>query len=120
MPTTQQEFKDLAEELVSDEFADFFPLRTFSQLGNYNPITETYDTTTEQVNCMREEYNASQFGNDLVQVGDFKLLARVDAFSLIDPRTDNVKVDVDGQECQVIRAEKDPADAMWTVQLRES
>ena len=121
MAVTKQQFKDLAQRLAGDTFADFFPLRTFTAPAtNYDPITgaET-GGATEQVNCVRMDYNESQFDGQAIQRNDFKLLARVDAFSTVDPSVDGVTVDVDGVECQVVQVMKDAANAMYTMQVRK-
>lgn len=125
MPTTKAEFQDVASELFTDEFADFAPLRDFTKPasgGTYDPVTETTTggnpPVTESIPCIREDYNASQYDGVQIQIGDFKLLAQVSSFDAITPRTDGVTVDVDGTECQIVSAQKDAADAVWTMQVR--
>lgn len=125
MATTKAEFQAVAAELFNDEFADFAPARTFTKPGSggtYDPVTETTTGGTPAVNesipCIREDYRASQYDGVQIQVGDFKLLAQVSSFVAITPRTDGVTVDVDGVTCQIVSAEKDAADAVWTMQVR--
>ena len=125
MPTLKSEFVDLAAELFGDEFADFAQSCNFTKTyndGAYDPVTETTTGGTppvvEAIDCIRTEYNASQYDGVNIQIGDFKLLAQVAQFSAITPRADNVTVNVDGFECQIVTAEKDPADAVWTIQVR--
>jgi len=125
MPTTKAEFQAVAAELFNEEFADFAPKRAFTKPasgGTYDPVTETITggtpAVTEQIPCIREDYRAGQYDGVQIQIGDFKLLAQVSSFDAITPRTDGVTVDVDGVACQVITAEKDAADAVWTMQVR--
>lgn len=117
MPTTKQEFKDVASELFA-EFSDFAPLRTFKRVGSYDPLTGTVSSVMESIPAIREDYRDTQFNGLSVMVGDFKLLAQASSFNTLSPRTDGVTVDVDGVECQIVSAEKDAADAVWTIQVR--
>lgn len=40
MATTKQEFVELADELINDEFADFRNPLVISKDGSYNPVTD--------------------------------------------------------------------------------
>lgn len=117
MATTKLEFQDLADELFNDEFADFLVPCDFLKKGVFNPSGSEPDIE-DTVNCIIEDYNASQFNGVQIQVNDFKLLARPQEFTTLTPRTDNLKVTVEGQVCTVISAEQDPANAVWVIQVR--
>ncbi len=115
---TRASFQSLAESLQTT-FADFFIDRTFTAPSSYDPVTDTVTAgATETVSAVRMDYDASQVDGQIIQKLDFKLLALVNDFSAVDPRVDGVKVDVDGTGCQVINAEKDAAEAVWTLQVR--
>lgn len=59
MATTKQEFKDLANELINDEFADFRQALALTHGGSYNPVTEAYTGATVTT------YQAIKFGVDI-------------------------------------------------------
>lgn len=125
MPTLKSEFTELASELIGDEFADFATERTFTKHatgGTYNPVTETQTGGTpeqaQSIPAIREEYTERQFDGQQIKTGDFKLLAEVAEFTSFQPDTEGVTVAVDGIDCQVVRASKDPADAVYTLQVR--
>jgi hypothetical protein len=119
MATTKAEFLELADDLIDDEFAEFFTSRDFTLKSGYDPMTGGYSSTiTLPVLAARIEYDTMQVDGSLIQVGDFQLLAKVSEFTTLQPRTDGLQVDVDGVLCQVIRATKDPADAAWIMQVR--
>jgi hypothetical protein len=118
MPTTKSEFQDLAAEL-KEEFQDFFIARTFTAPGGYDPVTEVQvPGAAESVECLREDYTAGQIDGQSIQKNDFKLLAVAADFSVIHPKTDGLKVNVDGKVCSVVNANLDAADAVWTLQVR--
>jgi len=118
MATTKLEFQELADELINGEFADFRVACEFVKKGGFTPPDTIIPDTTDTVNCIIEDYNASQFNGVQIQVNDFKLLARPQEFTTLTPRTDNLKVTVQGQVCTVISSEQDPANAVWVIQVR--
>lgn len=118
MPTTQAEFKAVASELKV-EFSDFFKPVVFSLAGSYSPSTGNSLATTETVDVMREEYKQSQIDGQTIQSNDFMLLALVSDFNVIEPKTGGLKVSVDGLDCSVVKASKDAANAVWTIQVRQ-
>ncbi|MGB1297281.1 MAG: hypothetical protein ACPG8A_03350 [Psychrobium sp.] len=118
MATLKSEFQDLANELIDDEFADFFPVRAFEKAGAYDPLSGSSAPTIDSVPCARMEFNESQFNGESIKVGDFKLLAKNSAFSTLVPSSANITVDVDGLKCEVVRASLDAANAVWTMQVR--
>ena len=121
MSVTKQKFVDLAAKLARQTFADFFKRRFFIRPESKNPVTGnvTADEIIESINCVRIDYKANQVDGQVIQAGDFQLLAEVSEFSLLNPETNGVVVYIDGVFCQIINAEKDAADATWIIQLRE-
>jgi len=60
MATTKQEFKDLAGDLINDEFADFRQALVITSGGTYNPVTESYTGATQRT------YQAIKFAVDMI------------------------------------------------------
>jgi hypothetical protein len=60
MATTKQEFKDLADELINDEFADFRQVLIITSGGTYNPVTEACTGATNRT------YQAIKFSVDMI------------------------------------------------------
>ncbi|HAD31527.1 MAG: hypothetical protein CL578_22400 [Alteromonadaceae bacterium] len=115
---TRADFQGIAAD-IKTTFSDFFLPRVFTLPGAVDPITEQETGgATETVDAVREEYQARQIDGQAIQSRDFKLLALVNNFTEINPKTDGLKVNVDGVDCQVVRAEKDAADAVWIIQVR--
>ena len=123
MATTQVEFKELADEL-KEEFQDFFISRQFAILGEVDQLSGVKQpSVTGNVEALREEYDIRQKDNQLISMNDFKLLLLnsdwVAAFPAdITPMTNGLMVNVDGNVCNVISAEADPATATWILQVR--
>lgn len=121
MSVTKQKFVDLAAKLARQTFSDFFVERPFTVPEIKNPVTGvvTQPAVTEQVYCVRIDYQARQVDGQVIQVGDFQLIAEVARFQVINPKTNGVRVTVGGIECQIVNAEKDAADAAWVLQVRQ-
>lgn len=116
---TKATFQTLAANLEADAFADFFDARTFSNPDFTHPVTGVVTAgTSESVGAVRIDYTAEQFQNQQIQARDFQLLARVQAFSAVDPKVTGTTVLVDSIECQIVTAQKDAAEAVWTFQVR--
>lgn len=119
MATTKSEFVTVADDLF-EEFSDFIQQCVFSLPGSVDQVAgQTNPALNETVGCIREDYQASQVDGSQIQRGDFKLLAKVSGFDAIAPRTDGLTVTVDSIICQVITAQRDAADAVWTLQVRK-
>ena len=118
MAVNKAKFKNVALKLRV-KFDDFFEPYVFEIQGDYDPLTSSYTNgVTQTVDCLREEFQASQFDGQLIQNGDFKLLALYDDFQAIAPRTDGLKVTVGGKLCTVIKVSPDAANAMYTIHVR--
>lgn len=123
--TTRAKFQGVADKLFT-KFADVLKMAAFSVPGaggTLDPITGVITGGSAPVDSMalvlREEYTAREVDGQKIQVNDFKLLVRVQELTL-DPRTDSATVTVlnDGT-CNIITANKDAADAVWTLQVRK-
>jgi hypothetical protein len=120
MSVTRQQFQAVAANLAQEVFADFFIDRVFTIAGGTNPITGApISGTTFTVPMVRDDYNAAEFQSQPIEVGDFKLLGEVAAFGNNNPKANGLQVNVDGVQCRVINARKDPADAVWELQVRK-
>ena len=114
MTTTRQEFKDLANELVNDEFADFRRLLTITEGGTYDPITETATGATEtSYQAIRQKLTYKEYQLQAIQVTDFAVVYT----SAVKPSVSATAV-YDGVPCQIIIADFDGADATVRLILR--
>lgn len=118
MTTTKQEFKDLATELIDDEFADFKRAIVITRAGAWDPITETNAAgLTFTTGAIRTALKDSQFQNQLIKVGDYNCVFNNDALVTFEPTvTDSCTYD--GVACQIIDAKVDGADATVKLVLR--
>lgn len=115
---TRKKFQDVAKKIKA-KFADFFISREFSLDGGFDPLTRLpASTVTDNVECLREEYEQAQVDGQKIQGDDFKLLALPSDFSTLTPNTSGLKVTVEGKSCEVIEASIDAASAMWIIQVR--
>lgn len=122
--TTRAKFQGIADKLFT-KFADLVKPAVFTKPGTggtLDPITGIVTggtaAVTANAGAIREDYTAREVDGQKIQVNDFKLLVRVQELTL-DPRTDSVTVSVDGDTCNIITANKDAADAVWTLQVRK-
>lgn len=116
---TKATFVTLANKLATTTFLNFFDSRTFAEPDTTNPITGVVVVgASEIIPAVRIEYLQTQYNGAQIKVGDFQLMARVAEFSAVSPKTSGVTVMVEGVKCQVVSAEKDAAEAMWTMQVR--
>ena len=92
----------------------------------YRVRTSTYDPATGRTtpsdadypitNCIRIDYEADEVDNAAVKPKDFKLMIPVDDLTPT-PEIDHLVV-IDSVEHNVVDFNKDPADAVWTIQVR--
>lgn len=114
MTTTRQEFKDLADELVNDEFADFRRLLTITGGGTYDPITETTTgATTSSYQAIRQKLSYREYQLQAIQVTDFAVVYT----STVKPSVSATAV-YDGIPCQIVSSDFDGADATVRLILR--
>lgn len=114
MTTTRQEFKDLANELVNDEFADFRRLLTITEGGAYDPVTETTTgATTASHQAIRQKLSYREYQLQAIQVTDFAVVYT----STVKPSVSATAV-YDGVPCQIISSDFDGADAIVRLILR--
>lgn len=119
MATFPEEFIDLADELINDEFAAFKRPIKFSLVGSYNPVTGvTTEPTVDDVNGIRLEYRADQIDDNRIQANDYMLVIKATEFSNLTPAVTGVKVELDGRTINLVHAAIDAANAVWTLQVR--
>lgn len=114
MTTTRQEFKDLANELVNDEFADFRRLLTITEGGTYDPTTETTTGATEtSYQAIRQKLSYREYQLQSIQVTDFAVVYT----STVKPPV-SATAEYDGVPCQIVSSDFDGADATVRLILR--
>lgn len=80
--------------------------------GVVTPNTTNYAMTQ----VIREDYKADEIDGSAIQMNDVKLLIPVDDLTPI-PQIDDY-VTMDSRQWNVVSKHKDPADALWTLQIR--
>lgn len=119
MATTKAEFKQLADELINGEFADFFSNRVFTVPGVKNPITGVVTGgVSKSISCLRADYKADQIDGLIIRSIDFKLVLLHKNVTGININAANLRVMVEGKSCLVINVSLDAADAVYTLQVR--
>ena len=120
MALTKVKFKGVASRLMSKaKDGQLVVSCVFGTKGEYNPVTATYASgSSETVQCVREDYQAQSVDGQHILAGDYKLIALVDDFSTIVPRPDNVTLTVAGVNARIVQVQKDAADAVYMLQVR--
>ncbi len=114
MTTTRQEFKDLANGLINDEFADFRRSLVITEGGTYDPATETITgATTTNHQAIRQRLSYSEYQLQDIQVTDFAAVYTSTAKPSV-----SATAFFDGKQCQIISASFDAADAAVRLILR--
>lgn len=114
MTTTRQEFKDLANELVNDEFADFRRLLTITEGGTYDPVSETTTGATEtSYQAIRQKLTYKEYQLQAIQITDFAVIYT----SAVKPSVSATAI-YDGAPCQIVSSSFDGADATVRLILR--
>ena len=114
MTTTRQEFKDLANELINDEFADFRRTLTITEGGSYDPTTETVTgATTASYQAIRQKLTFKEYQLQAIQVTDFAVVYT----STVKPLVSATCV-YDGSPCHIVSSTFDGADAAVRLILR--
>ena len=115
MATTKAEFQDLAAELIDGEFADFRRAIVITQLGVFDPITETFTGgASVTVQAIRQQLKFTEYQRQDIQVTDFAVVYTATGAA---PSV-NQQVTYDGKACQVIDVMQDAADAAIKLILR--
>lgn len=93
----------------------------------YRVKTSSYNTSTGKVtishtdyvitNCIRVYFTAKEIDGLAIKPEDFKLLIPVDDLP-VTPKIDDYVL-IDSKNHNIIHYEKDPADAVWTIQVRK-
>lgn len=87
--------------------------------SSYDPstgVTTPNTTDYSMTNVIREDYEAEEIDGLAIQTNDVKLLIPVDDLTPI-PQIDDY-VTMDSKQWNVVNKHKDPADALWTLQIR--
>lgn len=120
MATTKQEFKDLAAELIDDEFAEFRRSLVFTVVtgGLYDPVTETESgatTTTYTYEAIPKPVDIKEWQGTDIQLTDIECVyTRIDSF---EPKVSDTCV-YDSKEMQVKAVMLDAADATVKLVMR--
>jgi len=120
MALSKTKFQDVAAKLfqkASD--GDLIVSCKLELLGDYDPVTETSTASiSETINCIREEYSEMSINSDNIQRGDYKLLVPYASLGGFDPRTDGVKLTINGKITTIAHAGLDEADAVYTIHVK--
>lgn len=115
MATFKDEFKELARELVLDEFLDFADDAVIAKKGGFDRETqEVIQGESQTIKMIEIEYSSYQFNNENIKSGDTMLIGVYDSLSF-EPESDNCTVSYDGIDYSINRVEGDPADATITL-----
>lgn len=120
MALSKTKFQAVAAKLFQKAKAGDLVIQCkFELFGEYDPILETNAASiTETIDCIREDYSEMSLNNDNIQRGDYKLLAQHVSFTKLDPRTDGVKLTINGKSTTIAHAELDAADAVYTIHVK--
>lgn len=120
MATTKQEFKDLAAELIDDEFADFRRTLVFTVTtgGTYDPVTETETGSTTTIytyEAIPKPVDIKEWQGTDIQITDIGCAyTRIDSY---EPKVSDTCV-YDGKDMQVKAVMLDAADATVKLVMR--
>lgn len=116
---TRASFQNLANKLINNTFSDFRDTAVFELVGEQDydtqiaPIESTTTTTG-----IRLEYNKTQFDNQSIQSGDYKVVLEQQPIDF-DVRADNVNLTFNSKAVEIISVVEDAARAVYTLQVRD-
>ena len=114
MTTTRQEFKDLANELINDELADFRRILVITEGGSYDPTTEAVTgAETASYQAIRQKLSYKEYQLQAIQVTDFTVVYT----STVKPSVGATCV-YDGSPYHIVSSTFDGADAAVRLILR--
>ncbi len=123
MATTKAEFIDLADELISGEFADFAVSSTIVKSTGWNDATQTNTTiSSDSFGLIPIDAKKSSFEQQNIQIGDLVLIGErqkitrngsVMVFSVSDS-----KVSYGGSTLNIVDIREDPAGATIQIHAR--
>jgi len=117
MPTLKSEFVELAAELVGDEFADFAIDAVFTQTTGWDQEAQEAAAREQTVPAIRIDYQTNQVDGDLILNGDFMLIGEYQKLAW-EPKGDNTVINYEGSSLQMVKLNKDPANATFIIQAR--
>lgn len=118
---TRKSFQSLANKLINTTFADFRDDVTLAQDGEVdyeNQDTPVANVTSDTTKGIRVEYNKSQVDGQKIQQGDYQVLILQQGLNT-DVRADNVTMTFKGVAVSIESVSEDPAQAVYTLQVRE-
>lgn len=123
MTTTRAEFIDLADELISAEFADFAVASTIVKTTGWNDVTQTASTiSSDAFTLIPIDNKSSQFERQNIQIGDLVVIGERQKItregSLFQFGLDNSHVVYGGVEYTIVDIYLDPAEASIQFQMR--
>lgn len=94
--------------------------KTHTANPSYNPTTQAISesSTSVSVTGVLARYNRRQIDGQVIQPNDQKFLFLQSAITFSPTLIDSVIIS--GAEWQVIDVSKDPADAIWVMQIRQA
>ena len=121
MPTTKQEFIDLAAELIGDEFADFRGDALIEQATSTSYASQGSVTQQQTRKMIPLEYKENQIDGTLIKTGDIMLIGEYQLFEW-KPEPDNSMVNFSDEpyagDYAIKDLDIDPAGATIVLQCR--
>jgi len=117
---SKAKFQAVADRLFAKAKAgDITKVAVFTLPGTFDPLTEVQQPSySEVVDVIIESYKANEVDGQLIQANDAKLLVRNNQFMAISPRTDGMTLTINSASLVIVSADIDPANAVWTIQVR--
>ena len=118
---TRASFQALADKLINKTFADFRDEVVLAQAGEVDyedqdtPVADIASDTTKGI---RIEYNKFQIDGSKIQAGDYQVLVIQQGLNT-DVRADNTTMTFNGVNVSIESVSEDPAQAVYTLQVRE-
>ena len=118
---TRSRYQEIAARLFNQTFGTFKDDVTLAQTGEVdyeNQSLPVPDITFDNTEGIRSEYDKSELDGESIQIGDYKVLVLQQGLNT-DVRADNVSMTFGGISVNIKSIEEDPAQAMYTIQVRE-
>jgi len=115
MALLKQEFIDLADEFIDDEFSDFkksLIMRTSAAVVFGTAQTYTLEPTTGSYYGIELEIDLKMFESSLIEISEFMIFTNVSQWTTI-PDLDNVDLIFGGVKMNIIAVKKDAANAAY-------
>lgn len=116
MATFKSEFKDLAVELINDEFADFKRDFVIKKNIGYDPITDTETVFSANTGAIPIDIKTAEQFFSNITAEDIYLVILNDSIVPIDFDA-SYYCEYDGLEYQIVDVQADAADAAYFVRI---